>query len=72
MGSSTSTGGYTARRWLPDVRASWAANHAHTRIHEVFASQHGRDADWRCPLQRLAAVYARDRSYSLRYILCYV
>lgn len=70
MGLWTSTKGYRARRWLPDVKATWAARHAGTRVHEVFASQSGYSTDWRCPLQRLAAVYAPGRAYSLRCVLC--
>ena len=70
MGLWTSTKGYRARWWLPDVKATWAARHAGTRVHEVFASQSGYSTDWRCPLQRLAAVYAPGRAYSLRCVLC--
>ena len=45
------------------------APRGHT-VHEVFASQSGYSTDWRCPLQRLAAVYAPGRAYSLRCVLC--
>lgn len=69
MGAWDSRGGYAARRWMPDVEATWAAGHAATRTDEVFASQRGHAPDWRCPLQRLAAVYAPGRAYSLRCVL---